>query len=216
MAAYVPVGLSYLVPTEGTITISANEIYSASGKKGPLTLKITNTSTDTVAVVGYSNPYVPITGLTYFTEYDVEGKMVRFVPITIIPGVSATGVTDDSNSTPNWAVGETFTVYGSQIGGTSPENDLTFSVVQINQQSVDEFEVARGYVSVAVYDGGVIPGEGGLPTPPEPGLPTQTIIVGGSATEFVQIPGSLVSPNFIPLVVNSAGASVYITPVEFI
>lgn len=207
MSTYTPFGLSYLLPAAGSITLTSSDFYSASGAIGPVTVKLTNISTSATSVISYGNPYIP--PIVYpALEYDVAGQVIHITSVTIQPSTSAICDISNGSSTPNWNVGETFTVYGAAIGGTSPTNDLTFTVTQTDPVG------STGRAVAATYTSGLIPGpEIANPTLPTSGNPSQVIIVSPGQTEYVQIPGSIVAPEYNPLILYASGADVYVTPV---
>ena len=212
MTTYVPFSLSHLLPAEGSIQLTSQDFASASGKIGPITVKLTNSSIDTTAVISYSNPYIPPAPPIEYpnVDYDQDGKVIHFLSITVVPGMIAYCDCSNGNSTNNWNVGDYFVINGLNIGGASPFNDLTFMVTSCNPES-------GGVALAATFVSGVVPGGPSVaPVLPSPSNPTQVIIVGPGQTEYVQIPGSIVAPDYVPLTLYASGADVYVTPVQII
>jgi len=207
MTTYVPYGLSYFLPANGNIELTSTDFASASGKIGPITIKLTNTDTANSAIISYDNPFSPPSVIEYTNvTFDGDGKVIH-MNVDIVPATSAT-VLNPSSTGPGLTVGYTFTTSGTQTGGTSPANDLTWIVT----------DVISDYNANIAYQSGVIPGINPATNPiaPTEGTPTQTLIVAPATSEYVQFPGSITAPAYNPLEIYCSGANVYVTPVQIV
>jgi len=161
-----------LVTVSGATSISGNytDVHDA------FTANTPDASTTTAHITGLNNVAVTITddgqkGIASFTVAGTSGSGTAATSAALTPvdgtGVTGTGITvkitDDGNDandsytigeiTTNgsgYAVGDTFTILGTSLGGLSPANDLTLTVATLtaNPLTLAEYnDIANNYTT---------------------------------------------------------------------
>jgi hypothetical protein len=215
MSSILPVGLTHLVPSDGTLVpISNSDITTSSGTVGPLILNVANPSTSVSALFSYSAELDPVPQPPqYFTNVPlvaIPNDREAVVDITVIPGKSIT-VTNIVSSTNNWAPvnWNTGKVLGNAIGGATPANDINFIDSAVNE---------NGSAAAFAYYSGAIPGTPPAPTANAPilGTPTKVFTIPPLSNQIIQIPSSSASLSTGPIDLIASGANLYVTPVQII
>lgn len=220
MSVLLPIGNSYFVPTNTSIVIQPNDLSAPGGALGPIILKIQNESDVNTAAVNWEAPVTPPTPEpTFFTNVNCQpygqpydGTLV--VDVTVLEGVSVT-VTNIVSSTPGsigWQTDHYMYIDGIDIGGSAGEAyRVYFSITGIDPDPNTGTSIVT---SVAYWQG---PPPGFVePVIPTQNNPTATVTIGPRQTELIQIPGSIQSPNFVPLTITAGGANVFVTPVQIV
>ena len=111
----------------------------------------TYTGNTTISLIsggsGYSaNANIRIFGSQFNGGTDIVNDMYFLIGNAIGNVTTISTVTDGRN----YQVGDTVTISGASIGGTSPANDLTFTIGNVGNLSIGEFD---GYTSSTVITG---------------------------------------------------------------
>lgn len=212
MAALLPIGLTYLLPSNGdSVTLTTTDLNSPTGKVGPLLLKLTNSSDTDTAVVSYDNGFVPgpPPGPTDYTVVTTSnqgpGPITCIITVNTLTGTAVCKeILDIVGVVP---VNTAFPILGTQIGGTSPANNLTFVAYTSMYDPVDP-----SYASNFAYANGTIPTNTPNANAPTYGNPSKVFTIAPLTSELVQIPSSDSGSTMLV----ASGASLYVTPVQII
>jgi len=215
---FLPVGLTYLLPDDGSnVTIDITGVTSASGKVGPLNLKLTNSSNTNIAVVSYDNSFVPgppPVPQTYLVHNDTKPQTPDTVEFYITVDTVANTVTVGNivSSSYTWNYDDSFNVLGTQFGGTA-NNYINFSVTGTNPPYTS---YNNGYITELYVNSFNIPSNAPNANAPTYNNPTKVFTIPPLTTEYVQIPTSAQTPDLTPTTLVCSGANVYVTPIQVI
>ena len=213
---YLPVGLTYLLPDDGSnVTIDITGVISASGKVGPLNLKLTNSSNANTAVVSYDNSFVPgpppppVTYLVSANGGDGDQQTIQlYVTLDETNNTVTTG--NIVSSSAGWHVMDGFVVPYTQFDGVSGD------YISYQIYAVDNPDTGTGHptqLHLAAYQ---IPSNAPSANAPTYNNPTKVFTIPPLTTEYVQIPTSSQTPDLTPTTLVCSGANVYVTPIQVI